>query len=276
MDVRSDKNKNLLSQILESNLLKKQDASRFYNAIDNQVNLIYKERFKFQSNLVNMNKEIIRRFSIIESDIKAKQDNESRNESHNEHRNEHRNESHNNNSEINIQHIKDNRSKKEWREEKKNDFEKRMKEKQDDFRELANPKKPIEIDFRDKEDIGQMRSIDAALLERERELRKVMETYNSDSAAQWIGNDEINKNIKIDPNSNIPLDAEIVQPTNKKTQKRVKFEITESNTETTSFLNKLKMKSNNTKEINAKDELQSVIDMHKNIVVRLENIIKSL
>ena len=265
MDVRSDKNKNLLSQILESNLLKKQDASRFYNAIDNQVNLIYKERFKFQSNLVNMNKEIIRRFSIIESDIKAKQDNESRNEPRN------------NNSEINIQHINDNGSKKEWREEKKNDFEKRMKEKQDNFSELVNPKKPVEIDFRDnKEDIGQMRSIDAALLERERELRKAMETYNSDSAAQWIGNDEINKNIKIDPNSNITLDAEIVQPTNKKTQKRVKFEITESNTETTSFLKKLKMKSTKTKEINAKDELQSVIDMHKNIVTRLENIIKFL
>ena len=176
-----------------------------------------------------------------------------------------------------MQHINDNGSKKEWREEKKNDFEKRMKEKQDNFSELVNPKKPVEIDFRDnEEDIGQMRSIDAALLERERELRKVMETYNSDSAVQWIGNDEINKNIKIDPNSNIPLDAEIVQPTNKKTQKKVKFEITESNMETTSFLNKLKMKSNKTKEINAKDELQSIIDMHKNIVTRLENIIKFL
>jgi hypothetical protein len=270
MDVRSDENKILLSQILKSHPLKDINNNRFFKAIDNQVGLIYKERFKYNNDLTNMNKEVIRRFSVIADDIRNKQQS---NQSIN------RKQNMNQNSQQNRQ--LNNGSKKLWREENMSDFEKKMKEQQDNFSKLANPKKPKEIDFRDNtEENGTMRSMDSAMAAREMELKEAMAEYNSESAAaKWIGNEEVNKNIKIDVHSNVSIEPEIINSHKRERQKkRVHFKISETtNQDTTSFLNKLKKIPNKIKaNSDTKKELQEIIDMQRNLMERLEKVIKSL
>ena len=277
MDVRSNENKILLSQILKSHPLKNMDNNRFVKAIDNQVCLIYKERFKYNNDLTNMNKEVIRRFSVIADDIRNKQQsNQSINRQQNMNQNSQQNM--NQNSQQNRQ--LNNGSKKQWREEKMSDFEKKMKEQQDNFSNLVNPKKPKEIDFRDNtEENGNMRSMDNAMAARERELKEAMAEYNSESAVKWIGNEEVSKNIKIDVHSNVSIEPEIISSHKREKQKkRVQFKISETtNQDTTSFLNKLKKIPNKiTSNSDTKKELQEIIDMQRNLMERLENVIKSL
>ena len=54
MEFRSQENKQILYQILSSHPLKSINEGRFASAIEAQVNLVYKERFKFKNALVEM------------------------------------------------------------------------------------------------------------------------------------------------------------------------------------------------------------------------------
>jgi len=207
MDVRSDENKDILYQILIEHPLKNIDINKFLETIDNQVYLIYQERFKFKNNLVEMNKEVIRRFSVMEKDINKQRQKKTK-------------------------QVKPKRKPKKIRssiktdrplptqKEQKNVFDTKLKNRQDDFIKLVNPHKPEEINFKDPVENGELPSLDTTLEAREKELRNAMKTYNSESAAKWIGNNAVKKNIKIETNSSIKLDPEIVR-------KKVSFKISE-------------------------------------------------
>ena len=155
-------------------------------------------------------------------------------------------------------------------------FEKRVKERQDSFVKLVNPPKPKEIDFSDEIQDETMPSMDSTLIEREKELREAMKNYNSDKATEWIGNEAVKKNIKIDINSKVKLEPELI-----KSKKKVKFKISESvkqqikpMADTASFLNKLKKVKN--MNVDVKTEIQDMINMHRGIITRLENVLRSL
>ena len=286
MDVRSDENKDILYQILIEHPLKNIDINKFLETIDNQVYLIYQERFKFKNNLVEMNKEVIRRFSVMEKDINKQRQKKTK-------------------------QVKPKRKPKKIRssiktdrplptqKEQKNVFDAKLKNRQDDFIKLVNPHKPEEINFKDPVENGELPSLDTTLEAREKELRNAMRTYNSESAAKWIGNNAVKKNIKIEKNSSIKLNPEIVR-------KKVSFKISEIKPQDTLdrnlnadfFLKKLKKKeganmnnesnTNNTSNMvnvddihnmndtNKREYLKNIIDQQKILTHKLEILLKSL
>ena len=286
MDVRSDENKDILYQILIEHPLKNIDINKFLETIDNQVYLIYQERFKFKNNLVEMNKEVIRRFSVMEKDINKQRQKKTK-------------------------QVKPKRKPKKIRssiktdrplptqKEQKNVFDTKLKNRQDDFIKLVNPHKPEEINFKDPVENGELPSLDTTLEAREKELRNAMRTYNSESAAKWIGNNAVKKNIKIEKNSSIKLNPEIVR-------KKVSFKISEIKPQDTLdrnlnadfFLKKLKKKeganmnnesnTNNTSNMvnvddihnmndtNKREYLKNIIDQQKILTHKLEMLLKSL
>ena len=286
MDVRSDENKDILYQILIEHPLKNIDINKFLETIDNQVYLIYQERFKFKNNLVEMNKEVIRRFSVMEKDINKQRQKKTK-------------------------QVKPKRKPKKIRssiktdrplptqKEQKNVFDTKLKNRQDDFIKLVNPHKPEEINFKDPVENGELPSLDTTLEAREKELRNAMKTYNSESAAKWIGNNAVKKNIKIEKNSSIKLNPEIVR-------KKVSFKISEIKPQDTLdrnlnadfFLKKLKKKeganmnnesnTNNTSNMvnvddihnmndtNKREYLKNIIDQQKILTHKLEILLKSL
>jgi len=286
MDVRSDENKDILYQILIEHPLKNIDIDKFLETIDNQVYLIYQERFKFKNNLVEMNKEVIRRFSVMEKDINKQRQKKTK-------------------------QVKPKRKPKKIRssiktdrplptqKEQKNVFDTKLKNRQDDFIKLVNPHKPEEINFKDPVENGELPSLDTTLEAREKELRNAMRTYNSESAAKWIGNNAVKKNIKIEKNSSIKLNPEIVR-------KKVSFKISEIKPQDTLdrnlnadfFLKKLKKKeganmnnesnTNNTSNMvnvddihnmndtNKREYLKNIIDQQKILTHKLEILLKSL
>ena len=91
MEFRSQENKQILYQILSSHPLKSINEGRFASAIEAQVNLVYKERFKFKNALVEMNKEIIRRFQIIAMDIEKQMQQQQQQQSQQQSQQQHRN-----------------------------------------------------------------------------------------------------------------------------------------------------------------------------------------
>ena len=278
MEFRSQENKQILYQILSSHPLKSINEGRFASAIEAQVNLVYKERFKFKNALVEMNKEIIRRFQIIAMDIEKQMQQQqqqqpqqqSQQQSQQQQPNQQRKQMSNVITEPNNTYRKNElKPKQEY-------FEKRVKERQDSFVKLVNPPKPKEIDFSDEIQDETMPSMDSTLIEREKELREAMKNYNSDKATEWIGNEAVKKNIKIDVNSKVKLEPELI-----KSKKKVKFKISEPvnqqitpMADTASFLNKLKKVKN--MNVDVKTEIQDMINMHRGIITRLENVLRSL
>lgn len=273
MEFRSHENKEMLYQILSSHPLRAMNNARFSKALDAQVNLVYKERFKYKNTLVEMNKEIIRRFQIIAQDIQQQQRQEQQQQQRQQPK------------QMQRQQGTDNSYRTNALKPKSEYFEKRVKERQDSFVKLVNPPKPKEIDFSDEIQDGAMPSMDTTLIEREKELREAMKNYNSDKASEWIGNEAVKKNIKIDTNSNISLEHDTIKTT--KTKKKVKFKVSEMQSskprtvnptaDTSSFLNKLKkVKKTENVNIDVKKEIQDMINMHHNIINRLENVLRSL
>ena len=291
MDVRSDENKSILYQILSNHPLKNINHDRFIKALENQVFLVHKDRFKFKNNLVEMNKEIIRRFSVIENDIKNNTKNNTKNTTKNSTKNNTKNST--NNTPISKKQIKNLKLDRPvvTRKDNKNAFDSKLKNRQDEFSQLVNPQKPKEIDFSDKANEDDIPSIDSTLAEREKELRMAMKSYNSESAAKWIGNKELSKNIKIDNNSQIELKPEVIKKKvtfkEPETRETIKTENLSSDQENNSFLSKLKKKSsqNNSKKtlvipelvsLDIKKQIQNIILAQKNLTQQIENLLISI
>jgi len=212
MSVHSTQNKSLLWQLLSNHPNQKTNPKKFQHVLEYRVTEMNKNRFKFNNDLMIMNKEIIKQFA----------------------------------QEIPKQQAKPT-SKKTPPMTKGQIFEQNLKVQQTNFNTLINKQKPPDIDFSDKTDDTPIdaRMVDTTLQERERELKKIMAEYNpnENSAKQWLTGESTSTHLKIDGNSNIKI-----EPTVLTDERRVRFEVEENSTPVVtapvvnamSFLQKLK------------------------------------
>jgi len=233
MSVHSTQNKGLLWQLLSNHPNQKTNPKKFQSVLEYRVTEMNKNRFKYNNNLMIMNKEIIKQFA----------------------------------QEIPKQQAKVAPPKKTPPMTKGQIFEQNLKVQQTNFNTLINKQKPPDIDFSDKTDDAPIdtRMVDTTLQERERELKKIMAEYNTntDNAKQWLTAESTSTHLKIDDTSNIKIEPTVL--TNEITEKRVRFEVQDNSTPTVnamSFLQKLKKTDNNVdivSYLNRIEENQSII-----------------
>ena len=211
MSVNSNDNKGLLWNLLSKHPNQEKDPKKFQAVLEYRVNEIHRNRFKFNNNLMAMNKEIIKQFAAEIPPPTNKK----------------------------IQPKKPTLSKAKV-------FENKLKNQQDNFNKLINGEKPKEIDFSDKtEEVPiDARMVDDTLQQRELELKKIMaqQAQNNNSATEWLKAEETSssKHLKIDKTSNVKIESDIVKVQEK--ERRVRFEVEEAPMKTISFLDKLKKK----------------------------------
>ena len=274
MNFTTPDNKELLLQILEEHPLK--DNREYFNQFfERNFTDIYKRRYDFNSNVVEMNKELIKRFAVIakqisennvKKQVQKKLSNNSRSNG-NEFQNKRETMQSRIKQSVDMRDLRmSNKPDKSVtnnsiREERLSMFDEKLKQHQNDFIKLANPNKPDEIDFSDKRQEIKNRSFDDALKQREMELRQAMSGYsNSQKAANWIGNDDIKEGILIAKNNQQKQNKS--QEEGKNNKRRVRFNIEEIDNskvnqtvskieiDTNSFLKKLKKKHQSNKYFN--------------------------
>ena len=162
-------------------------------------------------------------------------------------------------------------------------FEKRLRDKQENFNKLIDGKKPKTINFSDKLDkpISTMTSlIDSTMAEREKELSTITKNYNKKDVEKWLTNGG-----KIEQTSNIQIKNEIkgilkpIEIGKEESQKRVTFEVKEKTSneksptqETTTFFSRLKQRSNSSD----RELLQQIIENQKTLMEQNSTILKHL
>ena len=214
MSICSSQNKSLLWQLLSNHPNQKNNPKKFQHVLEYRVTEMNKNRFKFNNDLMMMNKEIIKQFA----------------------------------QEMPKQQPTKPVTKKTPPMTKGQIFEQNLKVQQNNFNTLINKQKPADIDFSDKTDDTPIdaRMVDTTLQERERELKKIMAQYNpnENSAKQWLTGESTSTHLKIDDSSNIKIEPTVL--TDEIQERRVRFEV-EENTKPTapavnaiSFLQKLK------------------------------------
>lgn len=148
-------------------------------------------------------------------------------------------------------------------------FEKNLAEKQKDFTEGINLKKPKEIDFTDGGEDFPIGNLDVimnqTLADRQKELANITSSFSKieqDKAAKWLNNGETPK-IKI--LDNVPTNNEIIKP-----KKKVRFEEDKDGEKNAvnNFFSKLKVKKENNNDIIEK--LNVIISNQEKILKLLE------
>jgi len=213
MSVYSSQNKSLLWQLLSKHPNQKNNPKKFQHVLEYRVTEMNKNRFKFNNDLMMMNKEIIKQFA----------------------------------QEIPKQPPAKPAAKKTPPMTKGQIFEQNLKVQQNNFNTLINKQKPADIDFSDKTDDTPIdaRMVDTTLQEREHELKKIMAQYNpnENSAKQWLTGESTSTHLKIDDSSNIKIEPTVL--TDEMPERRVRFEDGENTkpapvVNAISFLQKLK------------------------------------
>jgi len=275
MSITSKENTDLLRNLLKDHPLQLADPRQFHEIFQNEMERIHSNRFHFKSNLMLMNKEILKTFQSIKSEIMQQQQQQQQQlrqspQQQAVHREIHPNKNENINMRI---------------------FEKDLKEKQQDFNNLMNKEKPKEIDFSDKhrEYSLSQSDYDHNMTQRETELAKIMQSQQQNKGVEaWLKGETNTKpetiNLKIDHSSNVKLDAIPLQK-----QKRVRFRETVSNgnpepsniSETSNnhepdFFSKLKLKKNDQQDNDYKSIFKQMIDNQKLILEQLTNISEHL
>jgi len=232
MSVNSTENKGLLWQLLSNHPNQKIAPKKFQAVLEYRVNALHRNRFKFNNDLMSMNKEIIKQFAQEANHPQTTKP-----------------------------------AKQPATMSKAQVFEKNLKAQQNNFNTLINKQKPPDIDFSDKTDDAPIdaRMVDTTLQERERELKKIMAEYNSneDNAKQWLTGESTSTHLKIDSNSNIKIEPTVL--TDETQERRVRFEVEENSTPAVSamsFLQKLKKTDNNVdilSYLNRIEENQAII-----------------
>ena len=253
MSVNSNENRNLLRQILQEHLLLKQNPNQFEQMLLHETNQIHNQRFDYKNNLIEMNKSILTIFSEL-SNLMQQPDQKP--------------------SQTSFQ--------KTQAVDNPVSFEKRLKEQQSNFLNLAQPKKPKEIDFSDAGDASTVLipSVEDTNKQREEELRNIMKTYDNSSknVSEWLG-EASQKHIKIQEKTDVPLNPEIIS-------KKVTFNITEKENNSISFLKKLKKKTID-KDKNSKDNnettsneylpiIKEFLQTHKEILIAIKDLTKEI
>ena len=129
---------------------------------------------------------------------------------------------------------------------------------EESFKKMINPKKPKEIDFSDGSDdfpVGNLDTImSQTLADRQKELESIQNKYSTDDkkqAQKWLNREEDRvPKIKIEKTSNLVLDNAIQV---KSEQKRVRFDISEKETNNENTLQNLFLKLKPKKETTNND-----------------------
>jgi hypothetical protein len=267
MSVTSKENIDLLRNLLKDHPLQLADPRQFHEIFQNEMERIHSNRFHFKSNLMLMNKEILKTFLNIKNRMIQQQQPPPR-QSHQQPQQQHRDIQPNKNENINMQI-----------------FEKSLKEKQQDFDNLMNKEKPKEIDFSDKrrEPSISQSDYDYNMTQREAELVKIMQSQQQNKSVEaWLKGETNAKpstiNLKIDHTSNVKLDAIPLQK-----QKKVRFQETVTNDNPVpnnipepDFFSKLKLKKNDKQDNDYKSIFKQMIDNQKLILEQLTNISEHL
>lgn len=126
-------------------------------------------------------------------------------------------------------------------------FDVGLANKEAQFKNLIDPKKPKEIDFTDGSEDFPIKNLNVimnqTLADRERELNSITKKYSNQDqmkAQKWLNREDETPKIKIERNSNITLKNQIVV----KPKKKVTFEVDEKKKDNNliGFLSKLKQK----------------------------------
>lgn len=230
MSILDKSNIDILRTILREHPLLKINKNDFNNILMSEVKRLHADRFKYRSNLTEMNKQVIKTFQKIAIDLSQQvpQAPQIQPQSIND-------------KYINQRQIEQNR-------QKMNNFEKRLKDKQNDFESLIKAKQPKEIDFSDKFQDKPIQSsqIDITMSQREAELAAIMKNQNKNKNVEnWLQGKSNDKpaniqNLKIDHSSNVAVNVEPIPI--KKEKRRVHFEVKEKDNDLT-FFKKLKRKT---------------------------------
>ena len=266
MSITSKENIDLLRNLLKDHPLQLADPRQFHEIFQNEMERIHNNRFHFKSNLMLMNKEILKTFLNIKNRMTQQQQPPSRQTQPQQQ--QHRDIQPNKNENINMQI-----------------FEKSLKEKQQDFNNLMNKEKPKEIDFSDKRHEPSISQSDYVynMTQREAELVKIMQSQQQNKSVEaWLKGETNAKpstiNLKIDHTSNVKLDAIPLQK-----QKKVRFQETVTNDHPVpnnipepDFFSKLKLKKNDQQDNDYKSIFKQMIDNQKLILEQLTNISEHL
>lgn len=268
MSINSNENKkmiwDLLSPTFPDNLSIRQQMKTF---IDNICATLHKDRFKYKSNIMRMNKIVLdeskkyltkcTRDNAVDT-TKAQQTNK-----------------------IQQRNMMNSRNYEKFTTKKEHTatFEKRLRDKQENFNKLIDGKKPKTINFSDKLDkpISTMTSlIDSTLAEREKELSTITKNYNKKDVEKWLTNGG-----NVEQVSNIQIKNEIqgilkpIEITKETQQKRVTFEVKEKEemkSETSTFFSRLKQRSNSSN----RELLQQIIENQKKLIEQNITILEHL
>jgi len=270
MSVTSKENADLLRNLLKDHPLQLADPRQFHEIFQNEMERIHSNRFHFKSNLMLMNKEILKTFLNIKNRMTQQQHTQQQppsRQSHQQPQQQHRDIQPNKNENINMQI-----------------FEKSLKEKQQDFDNLMNKEKPKEIDFSDKrrESSISQSDYDHNMTQREAELAKIMQSQQQNKSVEaWLNGETNSKpstiNLKIDHTSNVKLDAIPLQkPKKVRFQETVTNDNPEPNIPEPDFFSKLKLKKNDRQDNDYKSIFKQMIDNQKLILEQLTNISEHL
>ena len=189
MSVNTEDNKLLLIALLLDHPLKKRNQEHFDHILNQELERLHNDRFSYKSNLMLMNKEILKTFQSITNQILSEPV-----------------------KPVNKAPIQT--------------FENRLKEKQDNFEKMIRTEPPKEIDFTDKIEENYDNELDYTMEKRETELKKIMNSQTKNKNVEaWLNGESNTKpvennvpNIRIDHSTNVKLDALPI-----KQEKRVTF-----------------------------------------------------
>jgi len=277
MSINSLENKkmiwDLLSPTFPDNLSIRQRMKTFLDTISETL---HKDRFKYKSNIMQMNKVLLseskRHLTKCTTEIKVGQK---------------KVQQVNKTQQINVMESR-NYDKFTTKKEHTITFESRLRDKQENFNKLIDGKTPKSIDFSDKIDkpISTMNSlIDTTLEEREKELNSITQNYNQKDVENWLTNGGKANGAMVvkQQQSNIEIKNEIqgiLKPIEiaKEVQKKVTFEVEEQKEKkpgTSTFFSRLKHRSDSSD----RELLQQIIENQKTLMeqnaIILEHLNKS-
>jgi len=272
MSINSNQNKKLIWDLLSPTFPENRSVrQRMVTFIDDVSSTLHKDRFKYKSNMMQMNKILLSESKkyltkcvneIKMDQVEVRQINK-----------------------IQQRNMVDSRNYDKFTTKKEHTttFENRLRDKQEKFNKLLDGEKPKSIDFSDKPDkpISTINTlIDSTLAEREKELSSITKNYNKKDVEKWLTNGG-----KIEQTStNIEIKNEIqgilkpIEISKELQQKRVTFEIEKKSDaiqETSTFFSRLKQRSNSSD----RELLQQIIENQKKLMeqntIILEHLNKS-
>ncbi len=255
MSIASEDNIELLRNLLKNHPLLISNPREFHFVFKKELERLHTNRFHYKSNLMVMNKELLKTFTDIKAEM-MREHQEIRKQATQRLRKPR--EVHPNNNENVSLKI----------------FEKSLEEKQRDFESLINKEKPKEIDFTDKasESSVTQNDYDFNMSQREAELAKIMQGQQKNKSVEaWLKGETNTKpdniNIKIDHSSNVKLDTISLNK-----EKRVRFKDDQKQQDTgTDFFSKLKLKETE-KQDNITPLLSQILDNQTMILEFLKTI----